>query len=318
MNASMNTNTSTSMSTSAMTSANMNASAYSGGSRPASPARSVRGERSPGRANSVGRAHSARGARSARRLAAVLAAPLAAALALSACAGPGDDLARQWEEASDKGYVAGDGSTLSIAPGDRSEPVIFEGTTEFGEWLGSDDTLGSVTVVNFWYAGCAPCRAEAADLVAAHEAFAPLGVKFVGVNTRDRAAQAQQFAEEYGVKYPSIMDNEGDRAAQRAFAGQIPLNAVPTTLVLDAEGRVAHRILGQLASESQLRTLINETLAETGRESTVPNTVSTTSTASVDTASTSTASATASANASATASATAAIVAAVPEPSTEQ
>lgn len=49
---------------------------------------------------------------------------------------------------------------------------------------------------------------------------------------------------------------------QRAFAGQIPLNAVPTTLILDREGRVAHRVLGQLAGESQLRTLINETLAE--------------------------------------------------------
>lgn len=58
------------------------------------------------------------------------------------------------------------------------------------------------------------------------------------------------------------MDTAGDRAVQRAFAGQVPLNAVPTTLVLDAEGRVAHRILGQLAAASQLRTLVNETLAE--------------------------------------------------------
>ena len=51
-------------------------------------------------------------------------------------------------------------------------------------------------------------------------------------------------------------------AVQAAFAGQIPLNAVPTTLVLDAEGRVAHRIVGQIASESHLTTLIKETLAE--------------------------------------------------------
>lgn len=195
-----------------------------------------------------------------------LALPAAVALAASAalvgCSSGDASLADQWEEASDKGYVSGDGSSLSIPPAERTDPVVFEGISEHGDAVGSDDTLGAVTVVNFWYAGCAPCRAEAPDLVAAYEEFSPEGVRFIGVNTRDESAQAQQFAKQFGVEYPSIMDNEGDRAVQRAFAGQVPLNAVPTTLVLDAEGRIAHRVLGQLAGESQLRTLIDETLAE--------------------------------------------------------
>lgn len=200
----------------------------------------------------------------ASRSVALLSVPLVVALALSGCSGSSqsDGLSQQWEEASDKDYVAGDGSTLSIPPAERGDPVVFEGVTEYGETFGSADTLGTVTVVNFWYAGCAPCRAEAADLAAAHLEFADRGVSFVGVNTRDGSEQAIQFAEQFGIEYPSIMDNEGDRAVQRAFAGQIPLNAVPTTLVLDAEGRVAHRVLGQLAGASQLRTLIDETLAE--------------------------------------------------------
>lgn len=181
---------------------------------------------------------------------------------LAGCSADGDSLAQQWEEASDKGYVSGDGSSISTPPEDRTDPVVFEGVTEHGKAYGSDDTVGSVTVVNFWYAACAPCRAEAPDLAAAFDEFAPEGVKFVGVNTRDQSAQALQFAKEFGIEYPSIMDNQGDRAVQRAFAGQVPLNAVPTTLVLDTDGRVAHRVLGQLAGESQLRTLIGETLAE--------------------------------------------------------
>lgn len=193
---------------------------------------------------------------------ALLALPLAAALLLTACSGEGSGLSEQWEQSGDKGYVAGDGSTTSFAPEDRTDPVSFEGVTEHGDAFGSDETLGSVTVVNFWYAGCAPCRAEAPDLVEVYEEFAPQDVRFVGVNTRDQRAQAVQFAEEFGVEYPSLMDSEGDRAVQRAFAGQVPLNAVPTTLVLDAEGRVAHRIVGQLAAASQLRTLVDETLAE--------------------------------------------------------
>lgn len=197
-----------------------------------------------------------------RRAPWAIALTLVSSLALVGCSSEGETLAQQWEEASDKGYVSGDGSTISIAPSERTEPVVFEGITEYDEVLSSADTLGEVTVVNFWYAGCAPCRAEAGDLVAAHAAFEPEGVQFVGVNTRDQSAQAVQFAEEFGVLYPSIMDSAGGRSVQRAFAGQVPLNAVPTTLVLDREGRVAHRVLGQLAGESQLRTLINETLAE--------------------------------------------------------
>ncbi len=196
------------------------------------------------------------------RSAAILALPLAAALALAGCSGGGTSLSEQWQESGDKGYVAGDGSTTSFPIADRSDPVLFAGTTEHGDAFGSDDTLGSVTVVNFWYAGCAPCRAEAPDLVEIYEEFQADGVQFVGVNTRDQSAQAVQFAEEFGVEYPSLMDTEGGRQVQRAFAGQVPLNAVPTTLVLDAEGRVAHRVVGQLAAASQLRTLVKETLAE--------------------------------------------------------
>lgn len=199
----------------------------------------------------------------------IAALALGAALALSACSADtagtestSGNLSDQYEEQTDTGYVAGDGSTISFAPGNRTEPVEFEGVTEYGDTLSSADTLGHVTVVNFWYAGCAPCRAEAPQLVEVYNETAPEGVKFVGVNTRDQSEQAIQFAKQFGVEYPSIMDVAGDRSVQRAFAGQVPLNAVPTTLVLDREGRVAHRIVGQLAAASQLRTLVNETLAE--------------------------------------------------------
>ena len=197
-----------------------------------------------------------------RRIGAALALSLAGLVGLAGCSGGGNDLAKQWEESSDKGYVSGDGSSVSTPPSERTDPVEYSGETETGDTYGSVDTLGSVTVVNFWYAGCAPCRAEAPDLVAAYDEFSPQGVKFVGVNTRDQVAQARQFSEEFGIVYPSIMDSPGGRTVQKSFAGQVPLNAVPTTLVLDAEGRVAHRVLGQLAGESQLRTLINETLEE--------------------------------------------------------
>lgn len=164
--------------------------------------------------------------RTLMRVAACVAA-VGLAFGATGCSNASDELSQQWEEGGDKGFISGDGSSLSISPAERTEPVEFSGTVEDGGTFGSDEILGSVTVVNFWYAGCPPCRAEAPDLVEAYDEFSPQGVKFLGVNTRDQVAQAQQFSEQFGIEYPSIMDMTGDREVQRAFAGQVPLNAVP-------------------------------------------------------------------------------------------
>ena len=183
----------------------------------------------------------------------------ASALVLAGCSS--DPLAEQYREGSNKGYIAGDGTIAEFPADERGEPIAFEGETIEGETLDSADLAGEVTVVNFWYAGCAPCRAEAPMLQQVFEEFDGNGASFVGVNVRDQAATAASFEQNYGITYPSIVDaNDGD--VQYAFAGDVPPAAVPTTLVLDAEGRVAARILGQLKDASILETIVRETLEE--------------------------------------------------------
>ncbi|MWV58475.1 TlpA family protein disulfide reductase [Rathayibacter sp. VKM Ac-2754] len=189
------------------------------------------------------------------RAAAVLA--LAAALVLSGCTE--DELATQYRSGDNKGYISGDGTVTEIAADDRDDPIVFSGTDENGESMDSADLAGRVVVVNFWYASCAPCRAEAADLESVNTEFAGQEVSFVGINVRDQAPTAAAFAQTYGLTYPSIVDVDG--SAQLAFSGKVPPNAVPTTLVLDKEGRVASRILGQLQEASILSTLVSDTLA---------------------------------------------------------
>ena len=196
-----------------------------------------------------------------RRLAPLLAVLAAGALLLSGCSS--DPLADQYREGSNKGFIAGDGSVTEIALADRGDAIEFSGVTETGETVTSADTQGEVLVVNFWYASCAPCRAEAADLQRINAQFENEGASFLGVNVRDQAPNAIAFSETYGVTYPSVLDVDTG-AMQLAFSGSIPPNAVPTTLVLDAEGRVAARILGQVTSPSILETLIRDTIAESG------------------------------------------------------
>ena len=197
---------------------------------------------------------------SRRRLAPVLAGLAIGALLLSGCSS--DPLAEQYLEGSSKGFIAGDGSVTEIALAERGEAIEFSGVTEAGDTVTSADTRGEVLVVNFWYASCAPCRAEAADLESINAQFENKGARFLGVNVRDQAPNAIAFNETYSVTYPSVLDVDTG-SMQLAFSGSIPPNAVPTTLVLDAEGRVAARILGQVASPSILETLVRDTIAET-------------------------------------------------------
>ena len=87
------------------------------------------------------------------------------------------------------------------------------------------------------------------------------GVSFLGVNTYDQPATALSFARDNNVTYPSVID-VNDGKVKLAFAQVTPIQATPTTLVVDKEGRVAARIIGQLQSASILSTLVRDALGE--------------------------------------------------------
>jgi thiol-disulfide isomerase/thioredoxin len=186
---------------------------------------------------------------------------LSLALMLSACSSASDTLAEQYRSGSGQNYISGDGAITVIAPGSRNSPATFGGVLDNGDLFSPDDYSQSVTVVNFWYAGCPPCRLEAADLEAIYQEYRDEGVVFVGVNIRDQAPTALAFAREFEVTYPSIMD-VAEGGVRLAFAGEVAPNAVPTTLVLDATGRVATRISGLLSEPDILRGMIDDLLDE--------------------------------------------------------
>lgn len=183
----------------------------------------------------------------------LLAPALAALLLLTGCAEAG-------AQTADAGFIAGDGA-VEQWPDPTTAPVVFSGTTITGTTFSSKQYLGTVVVVNFWYAGCPPCRAEAPTLNSLAERYAG-DVQFVGVNVSDDSATAAGFERTYGNVYPSIVDQEGGAAVQLAFATSKPPKAVPSTLVLDREGRVTARIVG-LANASILDQLIQDAVGGT-------------------------------------------------------
>ncbi|KQM60924.1 MULTISPECIES: TlpA family protein disulfide reductase [unclassified Agreia] len=183
---------------------------------------------------------------------------VAGALLLAGCSN--DPLADQYLSGDSKNYIAGDGTVTEIEPESRQQAVDFSGTTAEGSTVSQADYSGEVVVLNFWYASCAPCRVEAPDLAKLSAKYDGQGASFLGVNVRDQAPQAISFEKNYGIEYPSVIDTDG--ALQLAFSGEVSPNAVPTTLVIDKQGRVAARILGQVSEPSILDTLIRDTIAE--------------------------------------------------------
>ncbi len=124
----------------------------------------------------------------------------------------------------------------SAAPVDRLETVA-----DADEQVSLEDYGGRIVVVNFWASWCGPCRAEQPDLNDAYHAVPDDEVTFLGVNIEDSRPNAQAHAGEFDIPYPSLFDPANDYASR--FEGVGP-RTIPTTILIDAEGRVAARILG--------------------------------------------------------------------------
>lgn len=161
----------------------------------------------------------------------------------------------------EQSYVSGDGTVSEFAPETRGDPIVFSGATDQGGMFDSTEYQGRIVVVNFWYASCPPCRIEAPWLEELAQQFADDEVSFIGVNIRDDAGTALAFARTFEISYPSILDT--DATVMTAFAGQASPAAVPTTIVLDREGRAASRIVG-LIDRDVLEMLIATALDERG------------------------------------------------------
>ncbi len=189
-----------------------------------------------------------------RRIAALLA--VTGALMLTACAS--GEVQRK-DTGDQAGYVSGTGAVTTIAPGDREAAPEFEGPTLDGGDFSLADAVGDVVVLNVWGSWCPPCRQEAPGLQAVAAELADQGVQFVGVNTRDTETGADAFVEEFGITFPSVVDNDGVRLL--AFRETLPPSSIPSTLVVDRQGRLAARVIGPIG-ETSLRDLVAEVAAE--------------------------------------------------------
>ncbi len=146
---------------------------------------------------------------------------------------------------------------------ERAEAPKLDGETVDDGTLDTTTLKGKVVVLNVWGSWCPPCRNEAKYFATVSKEYADAGkdVAFVGINTRDNSKQnAIAFEENYGITYPSLYDPAG-KLMLRFPKGTLNPNAIPSTIVLDKDGKIAARTLAPINDE-QLRSMVDPVLAE--------------------------------------------------------
>ncbi|CAM5703221.1 TlpA family protein disulfide reductase [Streptomyces fumanus] len=192
----------------------------------------------------------------ARRRAALTTGAVACALLVSACSSGGTS-----GGGGNTNYITGSDGIATVGKGDRADVPDLSGKTVDGARLDIDDYRGKVVVLNVWGSWCPPCRAEAKNFEKVYQDVKDQGVQFVGINTRDTSTgPARAFEKEYGVSYPSLYDPAG-KLMLRFKKGTLNPQAIPSTLVIDRDGRIAARTL-QALSEEKLRKMLAPVLAE--------------------------------------------------------
>jgi thiol-disulfide isomerase/thioredoxin len=166
---------------------------------------------------------------------------LAAMLLLAACAGSGAD--DQTRRAGEVGYPIVARNLTRVPPDQRKElPAVSGQGLGSNKPISTQDYRGKVVVINVWGSWCPPCRKEAAQ--------------FVGITSKDYdPAPAEAFVRSFKITYPSIYDPTGK--VLLAFAGELPPSAIPSTMIIDKNGRLAVRVLSEV-SKITLVDMIND------------------------------------------------------------
>jgi thiol-disulfide isomerase/thioredoxin len=160
----------------------------------------------------------------------------------------------------DKGYITGTGVPVEVPAADREDPIELAGTDLDGNDVDLAELRGKPVVVNVWASWCGPCIVEQPDL---NEAAAELGddVTFLGLNIREASeGDAAAFTRKLEVDYPSVYSPDG--SALLPFAGTLTPRSIPSTVVLDAEGRVAASVQGRIPTTQTLVSIVERVLGE--------------------------------------------------------
>jgi peroxiredoxin len=131
-------------------------------------------------------------------------------------------------------------ASIALQQRDTSAPEVRFATLA-GDSFVTSDLRGKVVLVNFWSTSCVSCVQEMPKMVETYKKFSPRGYEMVAVAmSYDHPNQVAQFAKSRGLPFKVALDTDG--AIAKSFGD---IRITPTTFVLDRQGRVLKRYLGE-------------------------------------------------------------------------
>jgi thiol-disulfide isomerase/thioredoxin len=141
------------------------------------------------------------------------------------------------------------GGSLAMAPG-QAVPKLF-GWRPSAEWIELDWKANRATLVNFWATWCQPCRVEMPALQKLSDERGADGLQVVGVIWEETSIEnTLAYLEHFGVSYTILKPH---RQAAAGFGG---VASLPTSLLIDGEGKLVRRYVG--AQTEQVAGLVKD------------------------------------------------------------
>jgi thiol-disulfide isomerase/thioredoxin len=161
-------------------------------------------------------------------------------LLLSACATPNASI----QNSGEASFISGDGTATFLKVEERNSAPELIALDFNGNAIDLKNYKNKVVVLNVWGSWCGPCRKEASELQELYLKNKDSGVEFIGINIRDSKVSAEKFITNFGITYPNIFDRDGVKLL--GFKDTLPANAIPSTVLVDKDGKVAARQLGPI------------------------------------------------------------------------
>ncbi len=142
-------------------------------------------------------------------------------------------------------FVCAEAEKTSIFGNSSSQAPDFTVKDLKGREISLSNYGGKVVFLNFWATWCSPCKAEIPDFIEAYKQYKDKGMEIIGISVdRISPKSVLKFVEKYKINYPVVM---GTYKIQKDYE---PGPYIPTTIIIDQEGKIRHRHIGYMNKEA--------------------------------------------------------------------